>query len=159
MGVVKVITPRVHFLHLPQSIVGEPFNSKKIIFLNPHPIWKSLDSNLHEFEFISTSMAHIFMLFVGPFLTFVASLHVCTLCMYPQVLQVRLLSSKKQISYTHTLFRGRSTRICMSSNLFRPLSHTFRCFWLAYFCLFGHFACVHIVCVPPSHTPRCVGFE
>ena len=65
--------------------------------MNPHPISRSLDSNLHEFEFVSTSMAHIFMLFVGLFLTFVASLHVCTLCMFPQVLQVRLLSSKKII--------------------------------------------------------------
>ena len=115
----------VHIMHVPPSATGEVVEFEKIIFQHPHPISRSLDSNLHEFEFISTSMAHFFMLFVGLFLTFVASLHVCTLCMFPQKLQVRLLSSRKLFSYTHTLFRGRSTRICMSSNLFRPLSHTF----------------------------------
>ena len=118
----------------------------------------TLDSNLHEFQFISTSIAHIFMLFVGLFFAFLAILHVCTLCMFPQVLQVRLLSSKKIFSNTHTLFRGRSTRICMSSNLFRPVLHTFLCFLLAYFCLFGHFACVHIMHVPPSATGEVVEF-
>ena len=43
---------------------------RKVFFLNPLPISRSLDSNLHEFEFIPTSIAHIFMLFVGLFLPF-----------------------------------------------------------------------------------------
>jgi len=144
IGVVKVNTPLGHFLHLPQPIVDE---FEKIIFQHPNPISRSLDSNLHEFEFVSTSIAHIFMLFVGLFLplwpfcmcahyacsrgcwvrknyfptptpyfevaqlefvwvricydlycthfyafcwpifAFLAILHVCTLCVYPQVTQ------------------------------------------------------------------------
>ena len=62
----------VHIMHVPPSATGEVVEFEKIIFQHPHPISRSLDSNLHEFEFISTSIAHIFMLFVGPFLTYLA---------------------------------------------------------------------------------------
>ena len=92
------------FLALPPIHCGRTFEFENITFLNPHPISRSFDWNLHDFEFISTSIAHIFMLFVGLFLTFVAILYVCTLCMCAQVLQVRLLNSKQLFFYTHTLF-------------------------------------------------------
>ena len=57
-------------MHVPPSATGEVVEFEKIIFQHPHPISRSLDSNLHEFEFVSTSIAHIFMLFVGLFLPF-----------------------------------------------------------------------------------------
>ena len=60
----------VHIMHVPPSATGEVVEFEKIIFQHPHPILRSLDSNLHEFKFISTSIAHIFMLFVGLFLPF-----------------------------------------------------------------------------------------
>ena len=55
---------------LPPIHCGRTIQFDKIMFLHPHPISRSLDSNLHEFEFISTSIAHIFMLFGGLFLPF-----------------------------------------------------------------------------------------
>ena len=79
---------------------------------------------------------------------------------FPQPIVGDLFNSKKNVSNTHTLFRGRSTRICTSSNLLRPLLHTFLCSLLAYFCLFfRHFARVHIMHVPPSATGEVVEFE
>ena len=94
MNVVKVITPLVHFLHFPESIVGELFNSKDH-FPDPHPMSSLFDSHLHEFQFISTSIAHFFYDFCLPFFALLAILHVWTLCMFPQVIQVRLLCPKK----------------------------------------------------------------
>ena len=69
---------------------------------------------------------------------------------FPQSILGKIFNSKKFLKVTNTLFEGRS---------FRPLLHTFLCFLLAYFCLFGHFACVHIMHVPPSATGEVVEFE
>ena len=45
-----------------------------------------------------------FYAFYWPIFAFLAVLHVYTLCMFPQVLQVRLLSSKKLFPNTHGPF-------------------------------------------------------
>ena len=45
------------FLALLPIHSGRTIQFEIIIYLNPHPISRSLNSNLHEFEFISTSMA------------------------------------------------------------------------------------------------------
>ena len=60
----------VHIMHVSPSATGEVVEFEKIIFLLSHPISRLLDSNLHEFEFLSTSISHILMLFVGLFLPF-----------------------------------------------------------------------------------------
>ena len=96
-----------------------------------------------------------FYAFCWPIFAFLAILHVCTLCMFPQVLQVRLLSSKNFFSNTHTLFRGRSTRICMSLNFFDLYCTHFYAFCWP---IFAFLAILHVCtfCVYPQVTQQVV---
>jgi hypothetical protein len=147
IGLVKVITP--------SCTSPNPFLAKYLIRKNS---WRSPTPYLKvtrlEFTWVRIyfDLYDDLMLFAKTTLVWWRLiLHLAISCTSPNP---SWTNSKKLFSNTQTLFRGRLTRICMSSNLFRPLLHTFLCFLLAYFCLFGHFACVHIM-----HVPEVVEFE
>ena len=90
MNVVKVITPLVHFLHFPKSIVGEQFNSKKL-FSRPGPYFKVAQLKFACVPIYFDLFCRHFHVFCWPIFAFSAIWHVWTLCMFPQMIQVSLL--------------------------------------------------------------------
>ena len=122
-----IFGPFSHFFtcHFPQIILGWETQPKKIRQRGTNPISNMPHSNMHDFEFISNSMVHIFGICFGHFLTFLAIFSISSRVTPPKLFWVGKPSPNKFDELAYTLFRICPTQICMISNLFRTPLYIF----------------------------------
>ena len=135
----KVIIPLVHFLHFAQSIVGESLNSKKS-FSYTDTLFGGRSTQICMSSNLFRPLLQTFLCVFWPIFAFPGILHVCTLCVYPQVTQQVVSALKNDEVCTPSLFECHSTQICLTLNFFRILLHTFFGFASAILEIFGHFS-------------------